>query len=72
MRPVRPDSAGAMTLGFRWPGFARPPAAEERSAVALGERLLARVREACAPGSPSEVRCEFGNWRDTKPCRAAT
>lgn len=36
-----------------------PPAAEQRTAAAVGVRVLAGLREACAPNAPSKPVCEY-------------
>lgn len=62
-RPTRPDAEGRVELTFVWTGVRRPAKAEEYAVISLANRVLARVRRACAPQTPTPVECLYGDGR---------
>ena len=66
-RSTRPESEGKVELTFVWTGAQRPAKPEEYAVISLGNRLLTRLRRACAPLTPTRVECEYGDGR-TWPC----
>ena len=62
-RPTRPDADGRVELTFVWTGVRRPAKAEEYAVISLANRVLARVRRACAPQTPAPVECLYGDGR---------
>jgi len=62
-RPTRPDAEGRVELTFVWTGVRRPAKAEEYAVISLANRVLARVRRACAPQTPTPVECVYGDGR---------
>ena len=62
-RPTRPDADGRVELTFVWSGVRRPAKEEEYAVISLANRVLARVRRACAPQTPAPVECAYGDGR---------
>jgi len=63
-----PDSTRAISVHLIWSGMKHPPAAEERAATAVVRRVLAHLREVCAPDSPSDVECVWDSGRRAESC----
>ena len=65
-RLAPPDSGGKVEVHFVWIGLRRPAKAEEHAVIGLGNRVLARLRDACAPHTPTPVECDYNDghvWR---------
>lgn len=62
-RPAPPDSGGKVEVNFVWFGTQRPARAEEDAVISLGNRVLERLRGACAPQTPTRIECDYGDGR---------
>jgi hypothetical protein len=62
-RSTRPESEGKVELTFVWTGAHRPAKTEEYAVIRLGNRLLTRLRRACAPLTPTPIECDYGDRR---------
>jgi hypothetical protein len=62
--------AGLLEMSFHWPGFKRPPAAEEAATAAIADRVLTHLHARCARDAPPPAVCDRGDdkW---KPCAPA-
>ena len=60
-RLAPPDSGGKVEVHFVWGGVRRPSKTEEHVAVAVGNRLLDDLRNACAPQTPTPVECDYND-----------
>jgi hypothetical protein len=64
------DTAGVLSVGYTWLGYARPGAEEAVKMEAAATALFTELRAACAPAAPAEQRCVRTGPLSGKPCGA--